>query len=341
MKNEARNGKIEGMKLIRRPQMAFYDFDLTESIKGKHELWDIERIIGFTSLIYRFKDLENGVGRSGFGILVGMKALYLQFHYDLSDRALEKRLRFDIAFKWFCGFTAFDETPDHTFYSRFRKLMGTKRIGQLFKAIVKKSEGAGILRPVFRFVDATAIVTKQTTWEERDNALEDGEKTVNNSNVDTYAADSQARFGCKGKSKYWFGYKGHVCVDMGSGLIERIAATPANVTDQAGFVHVCPRQGEMVFADKAYSMSSAQVAMKKRGATSAAILKNNMKKKNKDLDRWRSAVRAPFESVFSKFEKRARYRSLAKVQFQLFMEAIVHNVKRLVQINSPPFPIGA
>ena len=66
-----------------------------------------------------------------------------------------------------------------------------------------------------------------------------------------------------------------------------------------------------------------------------------MKAKNKDLDRWRSQMRAPFEGVFSKFERRARYRGLAKVQFQLFMDALVWNVKRLVQINPPPLFAGA
>jgi IS5 family transposase len=329
------------MKFIRRIQMAFYDYDLTDQIAGQHELWEIDRVVVFSSLLYRFKDMETGVGRSGFGIEVGIKALYLQFHYDLSDRELEKRLRFDLGFRWFCGFTAFETTPDHTFFCRFRKLMGAKRVGQLFKAIVKRAEKDGLLRSVFRFADATAVITKQTTWEERDKALSGGEDALNNSNIKKYSADSEARFGCKGKSKFWFGYKGHVSVDMGSGLIERIAATPANISDQEGFSHVCPRGGEMVFADKAYCLGKAQTAMKIRSATSAAILKNNMKNKNKDLDRWRSGIRAPFESVFSKFERRARYRSLAKVQLQLFMEAIVHNMKRLVQINPPPLPIGA
>ena len=321
--------------------MAFYDFDLTEQVKKKHELWDIEEAVGFKKLMYRFKDLDLGVGRNGFGVEVGIRALYLQFHYDLSDRELEKRLRFDIAFKWFCGFTAFGETPDHSFFCRFRKMMGTRRIGILFKAIVKRSKEAGIMRSTFRFADATAIITKQTTWEERDRALREGEEALNNSNIKKYSADPQARFGCKGKSKFWFGYKGHVSVDMGSNMIESIAATPANISDQEGFGNVCPRDGEMVFADKAYCLAKAQSAMKKRGATSAAILKQNMKAKNKDLDRWRSAIRAPFEGLFSKFERRARYRGLAKVQFQLFMNALVWNVKRLVQINSPPLFAGA
>ena len=128
---------------------------------------------------------------------------------------------------------------------------------------------------------------------------------------------------------------------MGSGLIERVAVTPANISDQEGFKHVCPRDGQMVFADKAYCLKKAQEAMVHRNAASGAILRQNMIGKNKDLDRWRSAIRAPFEGVFSKVEKRTRYRGHAKVQFQFFMEAIIHNAKRLVKINAPPLFVGA
>ena len=52
-------------------------------------------------------------------------------------------------------------------------------------------------------------------------------------------------------------------------------------------------------------MKKAQDSMKVRGAQIAAILKQNMKGKNRDLDRWRSRIRAPHEGIFSKFEKRA------------------------------------
>jgi len=128
---------------------------------------------------------------------------------------------------------------------------------------------------------------------------------------------------------------------MGSGLIERAAVTAANISDQAGFKSICPRAGQMVFGDKAYCLKPAQEAMAIWGAVSGAILKQNMIGKNKDLDRWRSGVRAPFEGVFSKFEKRSRYRGHSKVQLQFFMDAIVHNVKRLVTINAPPLFQGA
>jgi len=328
------------MRLERRTQMAFLDMDLTEQVKG-HKLCKIQETVDLSSLVYRLKDLETDIGRHGYGLDVGLKALFLQFFYDLSDRQLEERLRYDLGFKWFCGFTAFEQTPDHSYFGRFRERVGTKRIGKLFKAIVNKAKEKHLIRGVFHFVDATSIITKNTTWAERDKAIKEGEEALNNANIKKYSADPQARFGCKGKSKFWFGYKGHIGVDMGSGLIQTAALTPANISDQAGFKFICPREGQMVFGDKSYCLKPAQIVMKARGAISAAILKHNMIGKNKDLDRWRSSVRAPFEGVFSKCEKRARYRGQAKVQFQFFMDAIVHNVKRLVAINAPPLFVGA
>lgn len=53
--------------------------------------------------------------------------------------------------------------------------------------------------------------------------------------------------------------------------------------------------------------------------------------KNKDLDRWHSKIRMPFEGTFSKQRKRVRYRSRVKVTFQCFAEALVHNLKKAVR----------
>jgi len=127
---------------------------------------------------------------------------------------------------------------------------------------------------------------------------------------------------------------------MGSGLIQKVAVTPANITDQSGLKHICP-DGGMVFADKAYCLKEAQEVMRAQRCHSGAVLKNNMLKKNKDKDRWITKVRAQFEGIFSKEEKRARYRGLMKIQLQAFMEAIVFNVKRLIAINAPPLFAGA
>ena len=119
--------------------------------------------------------------------------MFLQFLYDLSDRELEKELRFNIAYTWFCGCSAYEQTPDHSYFGRFRKKAGAKRIGKIFTSIVDKAKEKQLVRGVFHFVDATSIITKNTTWAERDNAIKDGETGLNNSNVKEYSADPQAR----------------------------------------------------------------------------------------------------------------------------------------------------
>ncbi|MCP4451938.1 MAG: transposase, partial [Planctomycetes bacterium] len=73
----------------------------------------------------------------------------------------------------------------------------------------------------------------------------------NNETAKQVAADPQARFGAKGKSKFWYGYKRHTSVDMQSGLINKVAATPANVTDAQGTRHICPDQGAVIGPSRA------------------------------------------------------------------------------------------
>lgn len=328
------------MRIERGPQMTIFRYDLDKIVREDHQLRKISGIVDFAKIARKYVELKTTVGRKGYGLDVGIKCLFLQFYYDLSDRELEERVRDDIAFRWFCGMNLDNETPDHSFFCRIRKALGTKRIGQVFKNIMHKAEYHNIVKSVFTFVDASAVKSKETTWEERDKAMKAGEGSLNNDNIDKYSSDKDAMFGCKGKKKFWYGYKKHVSVDMGSGLIKKVAITKANVPDQDGFRHISPDEG-MVFGDKSYCLSPAQIEMKKNGCHSGAILKNNMKNKNRDKDRWLAKIRSPFEGVFSKAARRARYKGIAKVQMQAFLEAIVFNVKRLVVLDSPPLYAGA
>ncbi|MDD7806102.1 MAG: hypothetical protein PUP46_11230, partial [Endozoicomonas sp. (ex Botrylloides leachii)] len=61
-----------------------------------------------------------------------------------------------------------------------------------------------------------------------------------------------------------------------------------------------------------------------------------MKEKNRDLDRWYSGIRSPYERVFSQRNPRVRYRGVCKNQFAAFMHAISFNLKRLRVLNQTP-----
>ena len=106
---------------------------------------------------------------------------------------------------------------------------------------------------------------------------------------------------------------------MQSGLINKIAITPANLTDARGMKHVCPNQGA-VYADKGYCTQPAKATAIGKGVHLAAIKKNNMQGKNRDLDRWYSGIRSPYERVFSQRNNRVRYRGVEKNQFTAFTD---------------------
>ncbi|PCH59193.1 MAG: hypothetical protein COC05_07525 [Gammaproteobacteria bacterium] len=106
--------------------------------------------------------------------------------------------------------------------------------------------------------------------EERDALIKQKYDKINNENILKVAHDNQARIGCKGGSKYWYGYKKHVSVDMRSGLINKVAVSPANLTDAQGFRHICPSVGA-VYADKGYCVKSAKQATRRKNVHLYAI----------------------------------------------------------------------
>lgn len=89
--------------------------------------------------------------------------------------------------------------------------------------------------------------------------------------------------------------------------------------------------------DKIYDTHDTDQILRAHNLHAATIRKKNNKTKNRDLDRFRSAIRMPFEGTFSKMDHRARYRGHAKVTLQAFMQALVHNLKKAVTILGHSF----
>lgn len=298
-------------------------------VDAKHPFRKLNTIIDFPALINPLRTLYSTLGQTGVDVEKGFKSLLIQFWEDYSDREMEKAVRENLAVRWFCGFGLTEDTPDHTYFCKLRRRIGTKRLADIFTDVNQALEAKGLFGNVFTFIDASSIISKTALWEERDEAIKDGEQTLNNAVVSKYAADTDARWGAKSKTNIWFGYKRHSAVDMRYGLIRKTAVTAANVLDFKTIDSICPFGG-MVFDDKLYDCKYADLVIRAHGCAAATIRKNNNPLKNRDLDRWRSGIRMPFEGTFSKLKKRAKFRGLAKVAFQNFFESICHNLKKAV-----------
>lgn len=307
---------------------------LDDLVPENHNYRKFAKIWSFKFVEKRLKKLEKENPHKGHGLLRLFKCLLLQFMENCSDRELERFIQENTAARWFCGFTLKEKTPDHSIFCQMRKKIGTKILSKIFADLRDQLKSQGLMSEVFTFVDATHLIAKANLWEERDKAIAEKYEKLNNENISKFSADTQAKIGCKGKNKYWYGYKNHSSVDMQSGLVNKVAITPANVTDASGFKHVCPSGGAS-YLDKGYCVNPVPKIAKAKGVHLVAIQKNNMKGKNKDRDRWVSSVRSPYERVFSQREKRVRYRGIAKNQFAAFMQAICFNLKRLTVLDPP------
>ena len=300
-------------------------------VKEDHVFRKLKKLIDFEKLISPYRKLYSDTGAEGIDVIKGFKALLVQFWEDYSDREMEKVLEENVAVKWFCGFSLLEKTPDHSYFGKLRARLGTKNIADIFNDVNQNLRNKGLFGDVFKFIDASSIVTKTALWEERDKAIANGEEKLNNANVEKYAADKDARWGAKSKTNIWFGYKRHHNVDMRYGLIDKVAVTPANTPDPKTLKEIITKN-TMVFADKIYDQKKACQILRANNCHSGIIKKINNKTKNRDLDRWKSKTRMPFEGNFSKLRKRAKFRSQVKVLFQCFSEAIVHNLKKAIMI---------
>lgn len=263
-------------------------------------LWDMN------SVRLELEKLEAESDHKGYGIYRIFLCLLLQFLEDLSDRELERFICENNAARWFCGFDLTAKTPDHSVFSRVRSRIRTNKLSKILSLLRDQLKAQGYMSEVFTFVDATHLISKVGLWKERDKAIELGLESLNNKTLEKVTTDKDAKFGAKSKDKIWYGYKQHIAADMQSGMINKVAITPANVIDSKGFKHVAPNSGA-VYADKGYCDKNAKIAAAKKNLHLAAIKKNNMQHKNHDLDSYYTKLRAPFEHIFSKQNKRVRY----------------------------------
>jgi IS5 family transposase len=151
-------------------------------IDSRHPFRKLVEIIDFHTLIDPMRAAYSTLGANGIDVEKGVKALLIQFWEDYSDREMEKAVRENLAIRWFCGFSLMEETPDYSYFSKLRKRIGTKRIANFFASVNEILESYGLFGNVFTFIDASSIITKTALWEERDAAIKDGAKKLNNTN---------------------------------------------------------------------------------------------------------------------------------------------------------------
>jgi IS5 family transposase len=280
----------------------------------------------FEKLISHLRD-EKGPGQPGYPVLVLFRALLLQSLYGLSERELEEALGDRLSFKRFVGLSLEDATPDHTVLNRFRnQLVEQGLLEKLFGELDRQLENAGVILKRGTMLDATLIQAVSAPPKE-----------------DRPSNDPDARFTKRqGKGGSTFGYKAHMGVDEGSGLIRAVLTTPANVNDTTPADELIRGDEAVVWADAAYDTHARRARLKAEGKKPRIARRPNrhhpelpprLKRYNLLIARRRATV----ETTFATLKRRMRltcirYVGITKASGQILLASIAFNMRRWATI---------
>jgi IS5 family transposase len=269
-------------------------------------------------------------GRPSWPPLMMVRALLLQQWYGLSDPGLEEALGDRLSFRRFVGLSLDEGSPDHSTLSRFRKQLRERGLDKaLFEEVERQLDARGLLLKTGTLMDATVVQAAVKT---------PGGKAGSGS-----PHDPDANWTHKG-GKDHFGYRAHVGVDEGSGLIRRAELTPAKLADSLMAETLICGDERAVYADRAYEKKE-----RRRRLKTAGIKDRIMHRRHKHMpvlppwqaarNRLISSIRAAVERVFGTLKRtygyqRVRYRSLAANQLQLRFLCIAFNLRKAVALTA-------
>lgn len=316
------------MAVKRTGQLGFVEALLSTKGGGRHldRLSELVKWYRFEKLIGPLRD-EAGPGRPGYPALVLFKAVLLQSLYGLSERELEEALDDRLSFRRFVGLSLEEPVPDHSVLNRFRNRLAVEGLlEKLFAELDRQLEQAGVILKRGTMLDATVIQAVSAPPTER-----------------RASADPDAGFAKRqGKAGSTFGYKAHVGVDEGSGLIRSVITTAANVPDTVPADDLILGDEAVVWADAAYHTHARERALKDRGAKARLMRRPNkhhpklparLARYNRLISKRRSAVETTFATLKNRMRlTRIRYVGLAKATGQVLLAAIAFNLRRWVRL---------
>lgn len=235
------------------------------------------------------------LGAPGYGAELLFWALLLGELYGLSDPALEAAISDRLSFRRFVGLALDAEAPDHATLWRFRdRLCQSGLAERLFGEVNRQLEARGLVLKKGTIVDATVIEAQARP------------------RIDKPPSDPDARFLKRG-GRSRFGYKGHVGVDVGSGLIRAAELTPANVNDTETAEALIVGDEKAVYGDRAYDSHARRHRLKAQGIKPRIALRANkhhplLPPRHQRFNRLIEPVRRGVERIFGDMKRMRGWR---------------------------------
>jgi IS5 family transposase len=320
-----RTNKISNIDLF--TNQANENFKKHIKTQSKQALEIIKKSINWEGLITPIETAilkersDEPAGRNRTNLLVILRCFLLQRIYNLSDPRLEEEIADRRSFQMFLELNSGDSIPDETTICRYRELFARLGLDKLlFEAFNKQLRQENMILECVTLVDATIKQAQATPRSKR---------------------DKDATF-TKKRGKTYYGYKGHIGVDLGTEVIHSVEFTSANVHDSAMFESLVHGKEKSVYADKGYANKKRKKALETKG-TFCGILEKGYRNKpltkagtalNKQLSKVRNIVERPFSYMKNVLNyERCSYYDDKRNRFEFVMNAIVYNIRKSITLS--------
>jgi len=348
----------------------FFDIDLRlADLSAKGD--DLERVKALVDFEMFRPALEAAVpradrskgGRPAFDHVLMFKVLILQAMHSLSDERAEYLIKDRLSFMRFLGLGLADPVPDANTIWTFREaLKRAETVDGLFRQFDDALRASGFLAMSGQIVDATIVAApKQRNTIEEKKAIKDGL-------VPEDWKDKPAKLAQKDRDARWtvkytkakpredgsvppvdlaipaFGYKNHVAIDRGFGLIRNWTATNAAAHDGARLEDVLDRRNTAsdVWADTAYRSQKNDAMLIRRGLVSRIHRKKPkgkpMPERMRIANAQKSKVRSAVEHVFAHQKGLmglcVRTIGIARAKVKIGLANLAYNMRRFVWLRA-------
>jgi transposase, IS5 family len=348
----------------------FFDVDLRlADLSAKGD--DLERVKALVDFEMFRPALEAAVpradrskgGRPAFDHVLMFKVLILQAMHSLSDERAEYLIKDRLSFMRFLGLGLADSVPDANTIWTFREaLKRAEAVDGLFRQFDDALRASGFLAMSGQIVDATIVAApKQRNTIEEKKAIKDGL-------VPEDWKDKPAKLAQKDRDARWtvkytkakpredgsvppvdlaipaFGYKNHVAIDRGFGLIRNWTTTNAAAHDGArlGDVLDLRNTASDVWADTAYRSEKNEAMLIRRGLVSrihrkkpkGKAMPERMRIANAQKSKVRSAVEHVFAHQKGLMGMCVRTIGIARAKVKIGLANLAYNMRRFVWLRA-------
>lgn len=299
-----------------------------ERLERIDEMIDWKRLGQLVSEVYSARE-----GRPSYPPIMMVKALLIQQWYSLSDTQMEEALTDRISFRRFVGLGLQDDTPDYSTLSRFRGTL--ERLGlseRLFEELGKQLDGMGLVLKEGTLMDATLV---EAQVRRPPMSAGRGAKSA----VDPDADWTQSQ---RGRRSH-FGYKVHIGVDAGTGIVRRAELTSAKVYESEVADGLVSGDERAVYGDRAYESKVMRQWLRSQGINDRIMHRSH--KHQGGLPHWQrrrneliGPVRSSVERVFGVLKRsygytRVRYCGLGRNAVEMWFKLMAYNLRRAVKLS--------